>query len=257
MPITYSEQETIKMCEDLFADIGSFYNADAVNYRGRTSGTKRLYTEVVAETILKHIDKFKDDSNFPKLVRKGSYKADSHELLQHKDDEKSFEEHTAKNIYDIHKEDQKSPLAFIGDILDFQTPLKDAHNIAIDLLSRDDQNKRVIILEMKNPVCQDETMLRCVLERYTYLKMIDKDKLLENFGVPSDYTLCAAPLVFEGTRPYQDMQGDCEFLKKLMKELDITAYYIPKVDPKSDPGNQNEIRDQFKLNGKYSVKEFK
>ena len=61
----------------------------------------------------------------------------------------------------------------IGEILDYQTPLKDRQRDKagkIDLLAYD--GKILRMLELKKPHT-GETMLRCVLEGYTYLRTAD------------------------------------------------------------------------------------
>jgi len=78
----------------------------------------------------------------------------------------------------------------IGKIIDYQTPLKNVQTDdagKIDLLAYNEKEnpKTLRILELKKPD-SEETMLRCVLEAYTYLKVVDKDKLLKDFGLPKN-----------------------------------------------------------------------
>ena len=64
-------------------------------------------------------------------------------------------------------------------------------------------------------------MLRCVLEAYTYLKVVDKDKLLKDFGLPKNTKIKACAFVFYGKEQYKEMQQDRKHLKDLIKELGI------------------------------------
>ena len=69
-------------------------------------------------------------------------------------------------------------------------------------------------------------MLRCVLEAYTYLKVVDKDKLLKDFGLPKNTKIKACPFVFYDGEQYKEMQEDRKNLKDLIKELGIEVIYL-------------------------------
>jgi hypothetical protein len=111
----------------------------------------------------------------------------------------------------------------------------------IDLLSFDKDKKILRILEMKHPNSND-TMLHCVLEAYTYLKQVDRQKLIRDFNhdkktdIPEDTPIVACPFVFRHTLDgkdgyqYEEMQQDCPELKKLMELLEIKPLYIEEVE---------------------------
>ena len=63
-------------------------------------------------------------------------------------------------------------------------------------------------------------MLRCVLEAYTYLKVVDKAKLLKDFGLAEDTVIKACPFVFYGKEQYR------EHLKDLIEKLGIEVIYL-------------------------------
>ena len=69
-------------------------------------------------------------------------------------------------------------------------------------------------------------MLRCVLEAYTYLKVVDKAKLLKDFGLPENTVIKACPFVFYGKEQHKEMQEDRKHLKELMKNLDVEPIYL-------------------------------
>ena len=81
------------------------------------------------------------------------------------------------------------------------------------------------ILELKEPDSK-ETMLRCVLEGYTYLKTVDQAKLLADFGLPASTVVKACPFVFCGGFQWKEMQQERLYLKRLMDALDSKVYYI-------------------------------
>lgn len=222
----YTQNEIIEKCQAAINDIGSFYKQDFINYRGVTTDTKQLYTEVVAEFIIEHIDDFRN--KIPQITRESSYKTKSH-TGEYNPDSNRVEEIIAIKMFNQCK---NSTLDYIGKIIDYQTPLKNERSDdagKIDLLS--DDGKQLIILELKKPD-SDETMLRCVLEGYTYLKTVDKAKLLSDFCKPSDYGLSASPFVFKGGEQQREIQKNCPALCKLMDLLDSKPYYISEVNGK-------------------------
>ena len=91
--------------------------------------------------------------------------------------------------------------------------------------SKREEEKILRILELKKPD-SEETMLRCVLEAYTYLKVVDKAKLLKDFGLPKNTKIKACPFVFYGKEQHKEMQQDRKHLKDLIKELGIEIIYL-------------------------------
>ena len=84
------------------------------------------------------------------------------------------------------------------------------------------------ILELKRSD-SEETILRCVLEAYTYLKVVNKVKLLKDFGLPEDTEIKACPFVFYGKEQYREMKAikdDRENLGELIKKLGIEVIYL-------------------------------
>ena len=122
-------------------------------------------------------------------------------------------------------------LNILGKVLDYQTPLKNERDDKagkIDIVSYNRDIKTVYLLELKKED-NEETMLRCVLEIFTYSKTLDKDKFLEDFNLPKDTKIKASPLVFFNSFQHKEMvEGNNKFLKQLMDKLDIEPFYITK-----------------------------
>ena len=204
--------------------MGNFYKRKVVNYRGTTSDSKEYYTEVVAEWILKNIYLF---DYIKPITREKSYKADSHDGKNKDNDSNREEEKIAMKLFEL-SQNQGKVFDIIGKIIDYQTPLKDIQTDKagkIDLLAYNEEEKILRILELKRPDSK-ETMLRCVLEAYTYLKVVDKDKLLKDFGLPENTKIKACPFVFYGGEQHQEMQKNKENLGELIKELGIEIIYL-------------------------------
>ena len=114
----------------------------------------------------------------------------------------------------------------IGKIIDYQTPLKTCRHdsaVKVDLLSYDGKVLRFLELKKRDST---ETMLRCVLEGYTYLKTADTEKLLSDFQLPPDTIIKASPFVFSGSEQHKEFLENRPQLKKLMALLDSKPFFI-------------------------------
>ena len=218
----YTREEIIKKLQDSSKDMSTFYTQTFINYTGKTTDTKEKYTEVIAEGLLNNIYLL---YKIKKITRLSSYKVDTHDGKHNNQNSNRLEEIMAIEIFN-----QKS-LNILGKVLDYQTPLKNERDDKagkIDIVSYNKDIKTVYLLELKKED-NEETMLRCVLEIFTYSKTLDKDKFLEDFNLPKDTKIKASPLVFFNGSQYKEMvEGDNKFLKQLMDKLDIEPFYITK-----------------------------
>ena len=223
----YSKNEILEEIQDM----GNFYKRKVVNYRGTTSDSKEYYTEVVAEWILKNIYLF---DYIKPITREKSYKVDSHDGKNKDNDSNREEEKIAMKLFDL-SQNQGKVFDVIEKIIDYQTPLKDIQTDKagkIDLLAYNENEKTLRILELKK-IDSKETMLRCVLEAYTYLKIVDKAKLLKDFGLAENTKIKACPFVFYSGEQHQEMKeikDSRKNLEKLIKKLGIEVIYLEEKD---------------------------
>ena len=228
---TYSKDEIIKKLEVAKSEMWKFYSQDFVNYRGKTSDKERdYYTEIIAKWLLDNIELFND---IKMISRENSYKVDSHDGKIKNEKSEREEEIIAIKLFDF-SQNQGKVFDIIGKIIDYQTPLKNIRADKagkIDLLAYNEEEnpKTLRILELKK-LDSKETMLRCVLEAYTYLKIVDKAKLLKDFGLPKDTKIKACPFVFYGKEQYKEMQEDRKNLKELIEKLEIEVIYLKEKD---------------------------
>ena len=227
---TYSKDEIIKKLEVAKSEMWKFYSQDFVNYRGKTSDKERdYYTEIIAKWLLDNIELFND---IKMISRENSYKVDSHDGKIKNEKSEREEEIIAMKLFDS-SQNQGKVFDIIGKIIDYQTPLKNVRADKagkIDLLAYNEKEnpKTLRILELKK-LDSKETMLRCVLEAYTYLKIVDKAKLLKDFGLPKDTKIKACPFVFYGKEQYKEMQeikDNRKNLGKLIEKLGIEVIYL-------------------------------
>ena len=222
----YSKEEIIKKLEASKSEMGQFYSEDFLNYISETSDKEGDYTEIIAGWLLDNIELFNE---IKLITREKSYKVKTHDGIIKNEESKREEEKIAMKLFDSSKNRGKV-FDIIGKIIDYQTPLKNVRGDKvgkIDLLAYNEKEtpKTLRILELKRPDSK-ETMLRCVLEAYTYLKVVDKAKLLKDFGLPEDTKIKACPFVFFGEEQYKEMQQDRKNLKDLIEKLDTEVIYL-------------------------------
>ena len=225
----YSEDNIIEMVVAASNNMSLFYAQDFVNYKGKTSDTNKFYTEVIAEYLCKNGALF---PNIKGITREKSYYVGAH-IATYNSSSNRTEEIIAMQIAKLEH------LNGIGDILDYQIPLKNQQgDIAgkVDLLSYDAVNNVVRILELKCP-SSEETLLRCVLEGYTYKRVVDEKKLLLDFSAkdsridPNRTQIKASPLIFVDSNPYKEYEDISRtHILNLMNLLDCQPITIsPQV----------------------------
>lgn len=197
--------------------MSGFYRKDFIKFSGTTADTKEHYSEVVAEWLMKRLELLQ---KIPKITRTASYKTESHVGFIDRDHAQREEDRIAKLMF------SQKELPILGRVLDYQTPLKNKQSDdagKIDLLTYD--GSVLWILELKRPDSK-ETMLRCVLEGYTYFRTVDVEKLLKDFGLPAETEVRVSPLVFYDGSQHREMKQERPKLKALMEELGIVPYYV-------------------------------
>lgn len=230
MSIQYKEKTVLKKCEEAMQAPALFYTRRFVNYQGICPDAKTPYTELIAGYLMEHLAEL--TNGIPQIRREASYYTPSHNGKFDPNSPRT-EEITAMKMFN-HCKDGKQ-YAKLGTILDYQTPLKNKRSDVagkIDLLAYDGSVLR--ILELKKPDTP-ETMLRCVLEGYTYLRTVDTAKLIEDFNkkdgtnIPEETPVKASPLVFAGSLPHREHLEDRPKLKALMKLLDSEPFFVREV----------------------------
>lgn len=208
-------------------NISTFYKHSVVNFRGRTEDTNQLFTELICKWLIENIDILKDIKS---ISRKSSYKTLTHEGVIKKRNSGRNEEILAKDMFN--QGANIGAFDVVGKIIDYQTPLKNVQKDEagkIDLLAYDGATVRILELKVED---SPETMLRCVLEGYTYLATVDKAKLLADFGLPQHTVIKACPLVGLNSMQHDEMTEDRPKLKELMEMLGIESIYYKEENGK-------------------------
>jgi hypothetical protein len=153
-----------------------FYTQDILNYRGNTLDTKRPYSEVIAEELLNSYQEIEKIGNNVQL-RKKTFKA-SHKGIPsvgarlRRFGNLKFSE----KLLAIALNNSDANYCF-GKILDYEVPLKKTRIDKfgkIDLIALEESTHSIKLVELKIRKTEgtDETLLRAILEIYTYYKLI-------------------------------------------------------------------------------------
>lgn len=211
-------------------DCSLLYTMKALNYSGVTTDSKELFTEVIAENLIKH--GFIEDQipDIKTITRQKSYYTKSHENFSVAKDSNRVEENFVKSLffYNPYKEQ-------IGTPIDYQTPLKNISKDKagkIDLITFKEDSNEILLVEVKDDDSR-ETALRACLEIQTYYQVVNKEKLVEDFHAAEKISsknpaIKKAVMFFKGTTPANEIADldNRPMLKKVIKTFDIEIIII-------------------------------
>ena len=222
-----SKRETIDELKNKLSPIEKLYKAKCINWKGTTTDKNEQYSEVIAQELLKHRAKFEKTT---RVKRNNSYYRENHcnieiDICKSNRNEENF----AKRIAGLE-------LNNLGLIKDYQIPLKDTsanEGIGkIDLISYNEKDKKLFLIELKY-TGNKETLLRALLESYTYSKIVDKNKLITDFlgpVNPDEIKIIPAVLLATGCNSYKELKeikdGKRPHLKELSLSLGIKYFTI-------------------------------
>lgn len=215
MSKVYTRQETIDAVKSAMNQPENLYKDKSLNWSGKTKDTHEYYTEVVSEEILNNLKQLK---NISTITRNNSYKRDNHnEIYIKRDDDKEVQ--FAKRISGLE-------IPELGVIIDYQTPLKDSNNDKglgkIDLISYNEENNTMYLVELKYQ--SDETMLRAMLESYTYFMTVDKTKLLKDYFAGIDIDIESVKV-----KPAVLMAGECQNAESELNDMECGTRRFEKA----------------------------
>ncbi len=222
---TYAENEIRAKVEHFLAtgNMAELYQQDFVGYTGNApDGSKRQYSEIIAEILLEDINNGKNRLNdITTVIREQPYKMKSHHGNCPETKKTSrVEEWIAKDMFE-------QSYNTIGTVLDYQVPLKgkqsDKNVGKIDLVSSMGNN--VYLLELKRED-NTESILRCVLEIYTYYKQLQHNKFLTDFNLSEQSDIIPAILVFRNGKQHCQFTSESKNVKALMEKLKIQMFTI-------------------------------
>lgn len=235
MAKSYREDDIRRKIKSLlYSDIDHLYQNPILNYQGVTKDTRQLYTEVVASEILKNL---KCLDSISMICRNNPYRILSHQERTIPDSSSNREEERIAITLLKKSNLGLNNKAGLGMVFDYQVPLKrtkeDKGVGKIDLVSISDDRNTVFLLELKKRDSK-ESMLRCVLEAYTYFKQLDSEKFKKEYNdiCAQDAVITPAPLVFLGGRQHSEyINKKHPYLRQLMKKLgDMKPFFITQEE---------------------------
>ena len=159
----------------------NFYKVPIINYKGHVTDKSKVnntrYSEVIADTLVSkgYIKTWLElEPLRPNHFDTGHNHSESVDINKLQISNRK-EEILAKLLF--YQRDVKD----LGYIFDYQTPLKAVKSDSygkVDLLGYNSKDKCYSIIELKyRPSGSEETLLRCVLEAYTYYKLFDLNQI--------------------------------------------------------------------------------
>jgi len=233
---TYTKKEIEdKLCADI-THVKSLYKHPVVSYTGETSGVP--YCEIAAQFISDNANL----DNINMISRHTGYNL-GHQIGQineteaNKQDEEIVAKYMAGKKYDV-----------FGKIIDFQIPLKDPQEKGksdpnkkitnsgvgkIDLISYDEDTEVVYLLELKKQDNDKDTLLRALLEVYTYWKQLDHVIFRNTYKLPKTSPIIPAIVIFKDSLQHKH----CDRKKypetnKLIDKLGIPVFIVEEPEPR-------------------------
>ena len=227
---TYSKEETIRILEDKLKNAKNLYKSKCINWKGKTLDSEEYYTEVISRELLKGeklvlLEKIDQ-------INRINYNVDTH------DGKHNGDTNRAEEIFAIQLKGKK--LKKLGLVIDYQVPLKEKRSDdagKIDLITS--KNKSVYIVELKY-IGNKETLLRAILEIWTYYKQLNKVNFLKSFKLLKQNKtndIRKAVLLSVGCNAYNEAKelSKRPKLKQLAKALDVVIFLIEKNGEISHP----------------------
>jgi len=223
----YLKEETIKALECALENVNTLYKSGCINWRSITSDSKEYCTEVISRELLK-------EENFVLLekidqIKRINYNVDATHNGQHKGDTNRTEEIFAIQL----KLEKLEKLGKLGKFIEYQVPLKKKQKDGagkIDLVTYANKNKTVYIVELKY-ICNKETLLRAILEIWTYYIQLNKVNFLNSFELMKQNKvedIRKAVLLSVGCNAYKEAKelSKRPELKQLAKALDVDIFLL-------------------------------
>ena len=199
MALGYSEIEIRQEVQKLLnKDLPFFYKENILNYRGKTTDQGTPYSEVIADELINNYEQL---SQLGKGVRIRETKSFcmGHKGEPNVDARKNkFGKITfSEKLLAIALFNSNVTFKF-GKIRDYQVPLKEIRNDKygeIDLVALD--GSAIKLIELKINGKSEETLLRALLEVYTYYKMLkgSLDKFIQDYKLASQKGLYFQPCI--------------------------------------------------------------
>jgi len=218
-------KETIKIFECALKNAKNLYNSRCINWKGKTLDSKEYYTEVISRELLKEeklvlLEKIEQ-------INRVNYNVNTHDG-QHNGDTNRAEENFAMKL-------KGKKLEKLGFVIEYQVPLKEKSSDdagKIDLITS--ANESIYIVELKY-IGNKETLLRAILEIWTYYKQLNKVNFLNSFKLLKQNKtedIRKAVLLSAGCNAYNEAKelSKRPELKQLAKALYVDIFLLEESE---------------------------
>lgn len=224
MPIRHTEKETADKVTAALKNPSRLFKSSVINWAGTTIDTDVPYVEVISRILLDNLEILE---SIPCIRRSLPYRTQGHDGIFDASSNRKEE------IVGMILFNQKTVSPDYGEVLDYQIPLKangrDKVGFkAFDLLSYDKVRNTAWILELKVSDNENDSLLHSVLEAYTYLNTVHREKLLDDYSLNTSAELKAAVLSIKGDRRHREYKAldSMPFLKQLISRLMIEVFFL-------------------------------
>jgi len=225
-------KETVEVLEHDLKNAKNLYKSKCINWKGKTLDSKEYYTEVISRELLKAeklilLEKIDQ-------INRVNYNVDTH------DGKHNGGTNRAEEIFAMRLKGKK--LEKLGVVIEYQVPLKEKRLDdagKIDLVTS--TNESVYIVELKY-IGNKETLLRAILEIWTYYKQLNKVNFLKSFKLPKQNKIediRKAVLLSVGCNAYNEAKelSKRPKLKQLAKALDVVIFLLEENGTISHPAH--------------------
>ena len=190
MPRGYTEREIRNaVTESLDSNPHFLYQQGFLNYQGKTTDSCEPYVEVISEELLRNFSKLKEVGAGVPIRRTKSFNTLHNGIPNVKARLKRFGDLTfSEKLLAIAIFNSKSDYC-LGKIFDYQVPLKEHQKDRfgeLDLVAQ--AGSSIKILELKINGKSQETLLRAIIEVYTYYMLLkgSLEKFIADFNLGAD-----------------------------------------------------------------------
>jgi len=221
----YDIVQVKKSLEKAMTDVDTLYTAPCINWTGKISGGSRYYSEVISELLIRN---YLVRLNEIEMIGRNNYCVASHSDLFLKKSSGRDEENYAKYLKLL------GSLGDLGDIIDYQVPLKNCQKDKagkIDLVTLKDKNIHLIELKYFG---NGETLLRTVLEIWTYYRQLNKNKFMKSYEILKRLkvdNIKRTILLGIGCNAFNEANElkNRPYLRRLIDKLEVEIFMLNKV----------------------------
>jgi len=195
----YSENKIREMIKKALETNPLFiYQKNFLNYRGRTTDSQKPYSEVIAKELVENYHQLMRLGENVSIRRTRSFNVGHNGIPDVEARVKRFDYlKFSEKLLAIALFNSDTEYCF-GEIIDYQVPLKENQSDKfgeIDLVAKKDRSLKLIELKIKGR--NEETLLRALIEIYTYYKLINNslDKFVIDFHLENGKELYFQPAI--------------------------------------------------------------